>query len=335
MTKLLVYAPAPDFRNEPAFRIRLANLREAMRRRGFQWDFQPRPKSPWGRLALAQAARHYDGVILHRKLLDGYEARALRRSLPRPGRIFLDIDDVTMIHETALGGIARRRLARRFEATMKILDVACAGNDHLAEVFQKRGIKTTVIPSVVDPAAYPVKQARATDSPALVWIGSASTRKYLEESFPALERAAARVAHLRLVVICDAAPAAAPLPLEFIPWSLEGEAAALLRGDIGIAPTPENPWTLGKSGFKIVQYLAAGLPVIASPVGFNARLVRPGPPAAWAGLLPVEWGEWAGAIEELAGDVGLRARYGAAGRGRIEGELCVEQAADLWARALG
>ena len=84
-------------------------------------------------------------------------------------------------------------------------------------------------------------------------------------------------------VICDVAPAAPEgLPMEFVPWSVEGEAAALLRGDIGIAPTPENPWTAGKCGFKIVQYMAAGLPVVASPVGANAELVRAGE----SGFLP-------------------------------------------------
>ncbi len=334
MKKILVFAPHADFADEPAFRIRLLNLREAMRCRGYEFDIQVRPKTPWGRLALARTARHYAGVILHRRMLDGYEARALRRNLPRPGRIFMDLDDATMIHQTKLGVLARRRLDRRFAATVGILDVACVGNAYLAKIFAERGVRTALIPSVVNPAAYRVKDAGVSEGATLVWIGSRSTVQYLEESFPALEAAAGRVRNLRLVAICDVPPTVyGALPVEHIPWSERGEAEALLRGDIGIAPMPENAWTLGKCGFKIVQYMAAGLPVIASPVGINAELVQP-EAGARAGLLPAAWGEWPAAIAQLAGDAGLRAQYGAAGRKRVEGELSIEQAAERWARVL-
>ena len=82
-------------------------------------------------------------------------------------------------------------------------------------------------------------------------------------------------------------------------WSEESEAAALGRGDIGIAPTPSDPWTLGKCGFKIVQYMAAGLPVIASPVGANAEIVL----GEKTGFLPGDFSDWPEAIAALAGDV--------------------------------
>jgi len=99
---------------------------------------------------------------------------------------------------------------------------------------------------------------------------------------------------------------------------------------------PEDRWTLGKCGFKIVQYMAAGLPVIASPVGVNRALVN-GAPANGdaAGLLAARWEEWPEAIETLARDVALRQTLGMAGRRRVEAELCVEKIADRWAEVLG
>src|SRR4051812_15606102 len=112
MKRVLVIAPCPNWNDEAAFRIRLAALIEPMHRRGFEWDIRARPPGPLGRLALARSAKNYHAVILHRKMLDPYEARALRRSVVPPRRIFMDIDDATMYHETPLGTFARRRLEK-------------------------------------------------------------------------------------------------------------------------------------------------------------------------------------------------------------------------------
>ena len=342
MKPVLVVAPCEKWENEAAFRIRLGALADAMHRRGFQWDIRARPPGPLGRMAMARSAGAYHAVILHRKMIDPYEARALRRHVRPPCRIVMDIDDATMYHETKLGAFARWRLERRFAATAGILDLACTGNDYLADIFQKRGVTTRLMPSVVEPSHYQVKQHAQTQQLRLVWIGSGSTLKYLEAGLPSFEAAAHRIPNLTLCVICDRPPAllfhpaADTLKMEFIKWSLDAETTSLICGDIGIAPMPEDRWTLGKCGFKIVQYMAAGLPVIASPVGVNRALVN-GAPANGdaAGLLAARWEEWPEAIETLARDVALRQTLGMAGRRRVEAELCVEKIADRWAEVLG
>jgi hypothetical protein len=93
---------------------------------------------------------------------------------------------------------------------------------------------------------------------------------------------------------------------------------------------PVDRWTLGKCGFKILQYMAAGLPVIASPVGANGRIVLPGQ----TGMLPQSDTEWADAVASLAGDPQLRQTMGSAGRQRVEEEFSLQRAADEWAKVL-
>jgi glycosyltransferase involved in cell wall biosynthesis len=131
------------------------------------------------------------------------------------------------------------------------------------------------------------------------------------------------------VVICDRPPAGVPVPVTFIPWSVEGEAAALVQGDIGIAPTPDDRWTLGKCGFKIIQYMAAGLPAVASPIGANAEIVVTGGDGA-TGFLPQDEAAWAAAIVRLARDADLRRRMGDAGRRRVEAHYALGSAVDAW-----
>src|SRR5262249_49412412 len=147
-------------------------------------------------------------------------------------------------------------------------------------------------------------------TPRLVWIGSNSTLGYLEQFLPALEQAARKLPGLRLLTIGDKTVSSSIIPVEHEVWSESTESAALCRGDIGIAPTPTDQWTLGKCGFRILQCRAAGLPVIASPVGANEQIVQEGA----TGLLPKDQADWPAAILQLANDADLRCKLGRAAR---------------------
>ena len=313
---------------QASYRVRIAALIEPLRRRGFELDVRVRPRAWFARRALLRTAGAYDAVILQRKMLDAFDASLLRR---HARKVFFDVDDAVMVDRDDAGWFSRLRTKQRFVATTRHVDHVVAGNAHLAEVFRKQGARrATVLPTVVEPTNYQVKLHAETDAPRLVWIGSRSTLPYLRELVPALDRAARDVPGLRLLTVADATIDRATIPVEHVPWTAEGEARALVRGDIGVAPTPCDPWTLGKCGFKIVQYMAAGLPVIASPVGANAEIVRDGE----TGFLPKSLDEWPALIAKLAGDVSLRARMGEAGRRRVQSHYSIDHAADVWARLL-
>ncbi|HEV2292769.1 MAG TPA: glycosyltransferase family 4 protein [Tepidisphaeraceae bacterium] len=313
---------------QASYRVRVAALIEPLRARGFELDVHVRSRSRGERRAMFLAAGEYHAVLLQRKLLDPCDARLLRRHAQR---ILYDVDDAVMYHAHPVGWFSRWRTTRRFRATAANVDHVVAGNAYLADLFRRAGAPAaSVVPTGVDPGRYLVKEHEATDAPRLVWIGSKSTLPYLADIVPLLARAAEQVPGLRLLTIADATVHAPALPVEHAPWSAEGEAAALIRGDIGIAPTPCNPWTLGKCGFKIVQYMAAGLPVIASPIGANAEIVRNGE----TGFLPAAPDEWPALIAKLADDVSLRARMGEAGRQRVKSHYSIESAADAWAELL-
>lgn len=313
---------------QAAYRLRWGQLLPHLAERGVALDVQIRPKGALGRMRLAMRAGEYDAVILQRKLLDAWEARLLRS---RARRIYFDVDDAVMYHANEVGRFSQWRQMRRFRATAKVLDLVVAGNEYLAGQFGSQGCQSRLLPTTVDPRHYQVKQHAESRPVRLVWIGSKSTLPYVQAFLPALEEAAGRLGNLELLTIADVTVESTKLPVRHIPWSEAGEAAALAMGDIGIAPTPEDPWAKGKCGFKIIQYMATGLPVIASPVGLNSQIVREGV----TGLLPATPGDWPTAIARLAGDVELRRVMGGRGRQVVLEEYNLRRAVELWAELLG
>jgi glycosyltransferase involved in cell wall biosynthesis len=308
-------------------RLRIDALRAPLAQRGFHLEIRGCPRDWNSRRSLLRSAGEYDAVLLHRKLLDAWNWKVLRE---HARRVVFDVDDAVRYHASRVGPYSLIRTALRFAATTRNVDHVVAGNPYLAEMFGQRGCQVSIVPTAIDSGRYPVKSHAPTESPRLVWIGSRSTVQYLEAFLPILEAAAKRIPGLRLLTIADATVTSRVLPIEHVPWDLHDEVRALGNGDIGIAPTPCDRWTLGKCGFKILQYMAAGLPVIASPVGANAELVQHGV----TGLLPARPGDWFEAIATLAHDADLRARMGKAGRELAERRYQIDDVAEAWAELL-
>jgi glycosyltransferase involved in cell wall biosynthesis len=327
--RVLVITNGPS---SSSFRVRMQNLFGLLSDRGIETTVVVRPKNWIHRRRVLRLARGFDATILQRKSLDPADARLLRRSSPR---LLYDIDDATMLPQRANEWPwARWVRMRRFRATADAADHIVAGNTYLAEFFRKRGRPVTILPSVLDTRRYRTRNHMnpIAGKVVLSWVGTRSTIDYLRAAMPTLHDAALRVpGGLTLRTIADATvESTSAVTVEHAPWSIQAEVDALATADIGLAPTPDGPWTRGKCGFKIVQYMAAGLPVVASPVGLNAELVD----HEQNGFHADTSDQWIHAIIRLAIDPALRARLGAAGRCKAERQLDITRAADVWASLL-
>ena len=253
---------------------------------------------------ILRRARHATVVVVVRRTFSPPMIRLLRAAARC---LVFDFDDAIFVRSS--GENSASKLAR-FGRTLAACDQVWAGNAYLAENAARFNGRVTIIPTAVDAAKYQVSPTKPDVSVDLVWIGSSSTRKHLMIILPALERAATLIPTLRLKVIADFSIESAVLQTEAVRWTADGEAEALASSHIGIAPLPDNAFTRGKCGLKILQYMAAGLPVVASPVGVNAELVK----TDVTGYTARSDDEWVSAIQRLAVDRDLRERQGDNGR---------------------
>ncbi|MCB1801344.1 MAG: glycosyltransferase family 4 protein [Gammaproteobacteria bacterium] len=274
---------------------------------------------------ILRRARQADVVVILRRTFR-FPFLNLLRSAART--LVFDFDDAIFVRGSGQQSASKYA---RFGRTLSACDLVWAGNRYLAGHAAKFCDQVVVVPTALDPGKYLVSPPKPDDTFDLVWIGSSATRKHLAGILPALEKAAARVPNLRLRIVADFTLPTERLVIDAVPWSSDGEAHALATAHVGIAPLPDNPFTRGKCGLKILQYMAAGLPVIASPVGVNADLVRPDV----TGYTVTDDGGWPDAIERLAGDPDLRRRMGEQGRQDCTAHYTLDKVFKLMADSLG
>jgi len=268
--KLLVLSNNPD---RASFRQRIEIYLDYLRAEGINSTVCRYPTSPLTRWRLLQSSRDFDAVFLHKKRLNSLDAFLLRRCARK---VIYDFDDAIMYDDNRPDKSSPKRL-RDFRRTVGLADRVIAGNEYLAEHAQKFNPNVSILPTGLDPASYKVKTEPNNDGKIrLVWIGSKTTLPYLEEIKPALEKIGSSIGNLVLRIICDEFFDLRNMEVEKCLWTSQTEIDDLVSSDIGLAPLPDNRFTRGKCGFKILQYAAAGLPIVASPVGVNAELVQDG-----------------------------------------------------------
>ena len=264
-----------------------------------------------------QLARVGDSAVwLQRKTLTAWDAWMLGPL----ARVIYDFDDAVMFQARRSEDGPHGGRQRRFARTVRRSRLVLAGNEILAEHARSAGAggQVAVVPTGLDASRFAPKADHATGRKLrLVWIGSRSTLKQVERLREVLEALPARVSGVSLRIIADAALEVSGLEVENVAWSYQAEGRLLGECDVGIAPLPDTNFTRGKCGFKILQYMAAGLPVVASPVGVQSEIVRDGE----SGFCAATTEQWLDAIARLAGDAELRRRMGAAGRQRVEREF--------------
>ncbi|HEY8368800.1 MAG TPA: glycosyltransferase family 4 protein [Thermodesulfobacteriota bacterium] len=255
-----------------------------------------------------------DLVVIERQLFPYWPAACELACLRGEVPVVLEFDDAIYLTPGHRGKLARLLAAVR---------LAIVGNASLADFAGRFAREVAIVPTVVDVERYRPR-LRHEDGERFVvgWIG-------LPYNFPALERLAAPLARLarevplELHVVSRGAPRLPGVPVREVPWSEATEADLLARLDVGVMPLPDDEWSRGKCGLKLLQYMAAGIPAVASPVGVNREIVADGE----NGRLASTEGDWYEALRDLARSPALRARLGAAGRRTVEQRYSLE----VWA----
>jgi glycosyltransferase involved in cell wall biosynthesis len=268
-----------------------------------------------------------DVVLIQRKLLPRWQLQLVRWKSPM---LLYDFDDAVFVRDSySRKGLHSKSRLRRFQATVRAVDGVLAGNAFLQRQAREAGATglVEVVPTCVDPESYPIAEhRRAGEGVQLVWIGSSSTLHGLEKTRDLLENIGAHCPGLNLKLICDRFLRLAKMHVLDCPWKESREAIDLATADIGISWLPDDPWSSGKCGLKVLQYMAAGLPVVANRVGVQAGLVSHGK----TGFLATTPSEWVQAINRLAHDPGLRRQMGQAGRRRVQREFSLAAGAACW-----
>ena len=299
--------------HEPAARARAYALVSGLAALGAQARvLSPADRAwPGGKWRLLREARQADVVVLQR-VLPPVRALELLRRVNRA--LVFDFDDA-LYTVPALQG--------RFRAMLELASEVVAGSDELSRPARLHADSVTVIPTVVEPAAYATANSSgAGATPRLGWLGTEGNLPFLELVRPALVELRERGRSFELGVISSAAPHWPELSVTHVPWSLEGAASALAELDIGLAPLPDTPWSRGKCGLKVIEYMASGLPVVASPVGASREIVVQGE----TGFLAGDVGAWVEHLDTLLTDPAVRRRLGAAGRRRVQERYCTDVA---------
>lgn len=261
-------------------------------------------------------AGKYDLVVIEKELFPYFPALPERWLNWRGIPYVVDYDDA-LFHQydnnsrTWIRGLLGNKIAR----VMKGARLVTAGNNYLADYAHRAGAgRTEVVPTVIDLTRYPKPVSRLKNEQFTIgWIGSPSTAKYVEQIAPALA-AVCSDGVARVHLIGSGEVDLPGVPYEVIPWSEDDEVLQLQQLDVGIMPLQDSPWERGKCGFKLIQYMACGLPVVASPVGVNTEIVEEGK----SGYLASTHEKWVTALNRLRDERQQRVAMGAAGREKVE-----------------
>ena len=236
----------------------------------------------------------------------------------------IDYDDaVYHRYDQHRNPLVRVALSQKIEKIMGFSSVVIAGNQYIAKYAREAGVKhVEIIPTVVNTDIYKKKYIIGNRSFTIGWIGSPSTSRHINVVSSALNKLC-KNSEFQFSAIGALGKDLAVIPGQPISWSEETEVEELNRFDVGIMPLPDTPWEKGKCGFKLIQYMACGLPVIASPVGVNKEIVEHGV----NGFLARDTEEWIQYLETLKENSDLCHKMGTAGRKKVESEFSLHKMA--------
>ena len=247
-------------------------------------------------------------------------------------KIILDFDDA-IFHNYDLHAnrYVRTIFGSKIDKLMARATVVTAGNSYLKKRAMRAGAKyIKVLPTVIRMSRYDhAVNVPKTSFTRIVWIGTPSTSKYLSLIAPALTVLAQenefifRVIGAKNIVIPG-------VSVEYLEWSEDTEVNLISECDIGIMPLQDNPWELGKCAYKLIQYMACGLPTVSSPIGANIDIVQENE----TGFFAKNSDEWIRSLQILLSDPKLRKSMGLNGLNRVKANYTVELQAEQMANLI-
>ncbi len=258
-----------------------------------------------------------DLIWLHCDLFP-YMPGIFEKLVTYPGKpIVYDLDDA-IFHNYDLNPrwYVRKLLGKKLFNTIKKSKISFCGNKYLANYASQLCSRVEVVPTVVDTNILkPIERIEYSDKLKIGWIGTPTTwSEYLYPILPLLKELVKKEGGQINIMGAGKNVILDPTTCSFEEWSLERELPFLQSLDIGIMPLVDSPWATGKSGYKLIQYMACGLPVVASPVGVNREIVDHGV----NGYLVENQQEWRTALKKLLCDKNLRKAMGFEGRKKVE-----------------
>lgn len=261
-------------------------------------------------------SRSYDLLWIEKELFPFLPAMT-ERVLGMVGlRYVVDYDDAIFHrYDNHRSAMVRGLLGRKIDAVMRGASVVIAGNAYIAERARQAGARRVeILPTAVDLQRYQPRASAVDSRPVTIgWIGSPVTARYLR----LVSRPLADLQHnlqVNVSLIGSGPVEISSVAVNIMPWNEEEEAQQIASFDIGIMPLPDEPWERGKCGYKLIQYMAAAVPTVGSPVGVNAEVIQHGE----TGYLARTEEEWTEYLRRLVLDTELRRRFGAKGRLRAE-----------------
>ncbi len=282
------------------------------------------------RIVVLPQLKKYDIVVLQRETLP-YFYPLLDKLIVRLARYSVfDFDDA--IFEYYKKKTLFKRLILYFKSVEKIIsncDAVITSTPYLEAFAKKYNSNVTVVPTCIDPLVS-TRPKRFKDGPIVIgWIGSNSTREYLNEIIPVLKRLSESFEIVFRLVGVEGFYVPG-LNVECLPWNKKDEWQYLQSFDIGVMPLPDNPWTRGKAGYKLLQYMTAGVPVVASAVGFNKEIIQHGE----NGYLATSLDEWEICLISLIQDAEIYEGFSKNGLETVRNRFSFDVNAVKWLNAL-
>ena len=279
-------------------------------------------KSFGSRLTVMLSSHTYDLFWIEKEALPWWPIWVEEALLARIPYV-LDYDDAVFHqYDQHPIGWVRKLYGDRIDRLMSKAALVICGNDYLAQRARDAGANwVEQLPTVIDLNRYETLIQPEVHVPRVVWIGSPSTAKYLDNLIQPLQRLARHQPFVLRVV--GANYSINGVQTESIHWAEATEVQSIAECEVGVMPLFSSPWELGKCGYKLIQYMACCLPVVASPVGVNVNIVSHGVD----GFLAEGDDDWFIHLKGLLRDAALRKSMGMAGRRKVEDRFCLQATA--------